>query len=341
VQAVTIVEGDLVWQEYPDPEPRAGELLVAVRTAGINAADLLQRKGFYPAPPGSPPDIPGLEFAGEVVGLGLGTSRFAVGDRVMAVTGGGGQAELALVPESNALPVPDDVAWELAGAFPEAFSTAFDALFTQAGLSAGDRVLISGAAGGVGTAAVQLVHAAGAHVVASVRSEARHAEVADLGADVVVVPDQAIDHGPFDVSLELVGAEGVATVLPVLATGARVVVIGVGAGAKLEINLLALMQRRATIGGSMLRSRTVEEKAMVARAVEEHVLPLLDDGRITVPIAEEVPMAEVDAAYAQFAAGGKFGKIVLVTGPSQPTPDAAASGRRSPRSRGRTGPGWR
>jgi putative PIG3 family NAD(P)H quinone oxidoreductase len=314
MRAVTIVDGELEWQEHPDPEPRPGELLVAVRGAGINNADLVQRKGFYPAPPGSPVDIPGLEFAGVVVGLGEGTSRFRLGDRVMAVTGGGGQAELALIAEETVLPVPEGVPWEQAGAFAEAFSTAHDALFTQGGLSAGERVLISGAAGGVGTAAVQLAHHAGAYVVASVRSPERHAEVAELGADEVVVPDQAIDHGPFDVSLELVGAQGVADVLPVLATGGRVVVIGVGAGSKLEVNLLALMQRRATIGASMLRNRTIAEKAQVARAVEEGVLPLLESGRIAVPIAEEFQMADADAAYAHFAAGGKFGKVVLVTG---------------------------
>jgi NADPH:quinone reductase-like Zn-dependent oxidoreductase len=232
----------------------------------------------------------------------------------MAVTGGGGQAELALIPESNALPVPEGLVWEQAGAFPEAFSTAHDALFTQGRLTAGERVLISGAAGGVGTAAVQLAHHAGAHVVASVRSTDRHDQVAGLGADAVVVPDQALDHGPFDVSLELVGAQGVADVLPVLATGGRVVVIGVGAGPKLEVNLFALMQRRSTIGGSMLRNRTIEEKASVARSVEEHVLPLLADGRLTVPIAEEFPLAEASAGYAHFSAGGKFGKVVLVAG---------------------------
>jgi NADPH:quinone reductase len=314
MQAVTIVDEDLVVLEHPDPEPRAGELLVAVRAAGINAADLVQRMGFYPAPPGSPPDIPGLEFAGEVVGLGPGASRFGLGDRVMGVTGGGGQAELALIHESNAVPVPDGVGWEQAGAFPEAFSTAHDALFTRAGLVAGERLLISGAAGGVGTAAVQLAHAVGAYVVASVRSGASHGAVADLGADEVVVPDQAIDRGPFDVSLELVGAQGVADVLPVLAIEGRVVVIGVGAGSSLEINVLALMQRRASVSGSMLRSRTVEEKAAVARKVEEHVLPLLAEGRLTVPVAEEFPLAEAERAYDYFAASGKVGKVVLVTG---------------------------
>ena len=312
MRAVTVVDEDLRWNEHPDPEPGEGEVLVSVRAAGINGADLMQRRGLYPAPPGWPPDIPGLEFAGEVVALGPGTGSSAVGDRVMAIAGGGAQAELITVPESALLPVPDGLPWEVAGGFPEAFSTAYDALFTQAGLRGGERVLVSGAAGGVGTAAVQLAHAAGAHVVASVRSPELRARVAGLGADLVVAPDEAADHGPYDVSLELVGAPGVAAVLPSLATGARVVVIGVGAGAKVELNLLALMGRRATVGGSMLRSRTTEEKAAVARAVEQHAVPLLADGTVVVPVAERVPMERAGDGYERFAAGGKFGKIVLV-----------------------------
>jgi NADPH:quinone reductase len=314
VRAVTIVDGDLRWREHPDPEPAPGEVLVAVRAAGLNGADLMQRRGLYPAPPGWPPDIPGLEFAGEVVGLGPGTGPTGVGDRVMALAGGGGQAELITVPESALLPVPSAVPWAEAGGFPEAFSTAHDALFTQAGLEAGERVLISGAAGGVGTAAVQLAHAVGAHVVASVRAGQLHDAVAGLGADVVVEPDAALDHGPYDVSLELVGGPGVAAVLPHLATGGRVVVIGVGAGAKVELDLLTLMAGRSTIGGSMLRSRTTEEKAVVARTVEQHALPLLVAGAVQVPVAEQRPMEQATDAYERFAAGGKFGKIVLVNG---------------------------
>lgn len=310
--AVTIADGALLWQEHPDPEPGPGEVLVSVAAAGVNSADLLQRRGFYPAPPGWPADIPGLEFAGEVAKLGPGTDRYSVGDRVMAICGGGGQAERVVVPESSLLPVPDQTPWNEAGGFPEAFSTAYDALFTQAHLSEGERLLISGAAGGVGTAAVQLAHAAGANVVASVRSATQHEQVRSLGADEVIDPDQVGDHGPYDVSLELVGGPGVATVLPLLAIGARVVVIGVGAGAKVEINLLSLMGSRSTIGGSTLRARTAHEKAAVARAVEEFALPLLARGRVRVPVAATVPMASVGGAYERFAAGGKFGKIVLV-----------------------------
>jgi NADPH:quinone reductase len=312
MHAVTIVGTSLEWLEHPDPQPGSGDVLVSVAAAGINAADLLQRQGLYPAPAGSPADIPGMEFAGEVVGLGRGAGRFSLGDRVMSITGGGAQAELAVVHQDIALHVPDEVSWDQAGGFPEAFFTAYDALFTQAHLSAGERVLISGAAGGVGSAAVQLAHHAGAHVVASVRSVLRHAAVKELGADEVIEPDQVVDGGPYDVSLELVGAPGVAAVLPVLAIGGRVVVIGVGAGSKVELNLLALMGRRSTIGGSTLRSRTRAEKAAVAHAVEKHVVVLLGLGKIVVPVAERLPMARAAEAYERFASGGKLGKIVLV-----------------------------
>lgn len=312
MRAVTLVDGDLVWREHPDPEPGEGEVLVSVAAAGINGADLVQRRGLYPAPPGWPSDIPGLEFAGEVVVCGPGTERAAVGDRVMAIAGGGAQAELIAVPESLLLPVPEGVPSDAAGGFPEAFSTAYDALFTQARLTAGERVLVSGAAGGVGTAAVQLAHAAGAEVVASVRARSLHPAVVGLGADRVIEPDEVVRHGPYDVSLELVGGPGVAAALPVLAPGARVVVIGVGAGAKVELNLLDLMGRRATIGGSTLRSRSPEEKAAVARAVEQHAVTLLAEGKVVVPIADRFPMSRAEEAYARFAAGGKFGKIVLL-----------------------------
>jgi NADPH:quinone reductase len=312
MQAVTIVDGKLEWREHDDPVPGFGELLIAVEAAGINAADLLQRRGLYPAPLGYPQDIPGMELAGVVVGVGQGTHRYAEGDRVLAVVGGGAQAELCRVPEGSVLPVPEGLSWEEAGGFPEAFYTAHDALFSQAGLLAGERVLVSGAAGGVGTAGVQLARAAGAHVVASVRNPDLHAAVAGLGAAEVVVPDDVGSSGPYDVSLELVGAPSVAATVPVLATGARVVVIGVGAGAKLELNLLSLMGARATLGGSTLRNRSAAEKAAVARSVEEQVLPLLAAGSVRVPVADTFPLSEATAGYERFAAGGKLGKIVLV-----------------------------
>jgi len=313
VHAVTIVDGRLAWRAHKDPTPGFGELLVAVEAAGVNAADLLQRHGRYPAPPGSPSDIPGIELAGVVVGVGEGTHRYAEGDRVFGIVGGGAQAELCLVPESSALPVPESLPWDEAGGFPEAFFTAHDALFAQAGLLAGERVLVSGAAGGVGTAAVQLARAAGAHVVASVRNRDLHPAVAELGAAEVVVPDDVVERGPYDVVLELVGAAGLASAMGALATGARIVVIGVaGEGARLDLNLLVLMGARATLRGSTLRSRSLAEKAALARSVEERVLPLLAEGTVRVPVTDRFALRDAEAAYERFAAGGKLGKVVLV-----------------------------
>jgi NADPH2:quinone reductase len=312
MHAVTIVDGKLEWREHDDPVPGVGELLVAVRAAGINGGDLVQVAGFYPAPPGSPADIPGLEAAGEVVAVGPGVTKFAVGDEVMAVVGGGGQAERVLVHERCALPVPGGTTWEAAGGFAEVFTTAHDALFTQAGLTIGERVCVHGAAGGVGVAGVQLAVAAGASVVAIVRNPDQRDAVAELGAT-VVEPGGFGAHGPFDVVLELVGAPNLPADLDALAIGGRIAVIGVSAGAKAEISLLALMAKRGRIHGSTLRARPLEGKAAAAQAVERHVLPLLAAGRVQVPVAAAFPMAEAAAGYERFRAGGKFGKVVLVS----------------------------
>jgi NADPH:quinone reductase-like Zn-dependent oxidoreductase len=312
VRAVIIREGQLHWEERDDPVPGDTELLVAVHAAGLNGADMVQRIGLYPAPPGWPPDIPGMELAGEVVAVGSQVRQLSAGDRVMAVVGGGAQATLAVVDESHALAVPDSLPWPEAGGFPEVFTTAFDALFTQGDLRMGERVLVSGAAGGVGTAGVQLAAATGASVVATVRDASRRHEVGALGADVVIDPGEVADHGPYDVVLELVGAASLPGVLPHLATGARVVVIGVGSGGTMEINLMGLMTSRARLGGSTLRTRSRSEKADVAAAVTAHVLPLLASGRIRVPVCATFPMAAPVEAYDFFTAGGKLGKVVLV-----------------------------
>ena len=314
MHAVTIVDGELAWREHPDPEPGVGEILVEVRAAGLSNADLLQRKGLYPAPAGVAPDIPGLEAAGEVVGLGPDASRFEIGDRAMAVLSGAGQAERVVVHERAAMPVPDDLSWEQAGAVPENVTTAHDALFTQAGLAMGDRLCVHGAAGGVGTAAVLLGHAAGATVVATVRDEAKRAGVEALAPGVRAVPQDGFEtHGPFDVVLELVGAPNLPADVDALATGGRIAIIGVGAGARAEVNLLALMAKRGRIMASTLRARPLEQKADAARRVEASVLPLLADGRLRLPIAGTYPMAEAAVAYEHFASGGKLGKIVVLT----------------------------
>jgi NADPH:quinone reductase len=312
VRAVTIQDGELVVEERDDPEPGKGELLVRVRAAGLNGADMLQRKGGYPAPPGSPPDIPGLELAGEVAALGPGASRFEESARVMAIVGGGGQAELALVHERAAMPVPEPLDWPAAGGLPEVFTTAHDALFSQAGLRAGEHLLVHGGAGGVGTAAVQLGRAAGARVTATVRREEHRSAVEELGAR-AIDPEGFEDAGPFDVVLELVGAANLAGNLKALALGGRISVIGVGGtGPKAEINLLAVMQKRARIHGSTLRARPLEEKAAAMRLVEKHVLPHFADGTLRVPVAETFPLDQAEQAYERFAAGGKLGKIVLL-----------------------------
>jgi NADPH:quinone reductase-like Zn-dependent oxidoreductase len=312
MHANVIRDNQLHWEERADPAPGDTELLIAVQAAGINSADLVQRIGLYPAPPGWPEDIPGMELAGEVVRVGRSVTLFAPGDRVMAVVGGGAQAELAYVDEMHALAVPDRMPWPEAGGFAEAFATAYDALFTRGELKMGERVLVSGAAGGVGTAGVQLAAAAGAHVTATVRNEGHHEAVRDLGADVVIAPGDEGKHGPYDVVLELVGQASLTEVLPHMAPWSRVVVIGVGSGGRMEIELMQLMMQRVRIVGTTLRSRTRQEKADVVAAVNAHVMPLLVEGRLRVPVAETFPLAKAEAAYERFAAGGKLGKVVLV-----------------------------
>jgi NADPH2:quinone reductase len=313
MRATTIRDKQIVVEEHPDPEPAAGEVLVRVHAAGLNGGDMMQLRGLYPAPPGSPQDIPGMELAGVVEALGdrpAGTERFAVGDRVMAIVGGGAQAELMTVHERLLMPVPESLDWSAAGGLPEVFTTAHDAVFVQAELRPGERLLVHGGAGGVGTAAIQLARAAGARVTATVRREELREQVAALGAE-AIAPEGFAEHGPFDVILELVGAPNLGENLQALATGGRIAVIGVAAGAKGELNLLALMGKRARIHGSTLRARTLEEKALNARRVEHEVLPLFQSGALRVPVAETFPLADAAAAYERFAAGGKLGKIVL------------------------------
>ena len=304
VRAAIISGGRLEIEERPDPVPGDGELLVRVRAAGINGADLAQRAGRYPAPPGAPPDIPGLECAGEVVALGRGVRDFVEGDRVMALLGGGGHAELATVHERHALRAPAGLSDAEAGGFMEVFATAHDALFTQAGLTVGERLLVTGAAGGVGIAGVQLGLAAGASVTALARHSTDRLEA--LGADTNVA-------GEYDVILELVGGDYVADDLGRLAVGGRIVVIGMGAGSRVTLELGLLMRTRGRISSSSLRARRLEEKALVVQRVGRHVVPLVERGSVTVPVERTFPLAEAQEAYDAFAAGGKFGKLVLVT----------------------------
>src|SRR5215210_814698 len=243
MRAATIRDGSIVVEEHPDPVPQVGELLVSVKAAGLNGADMMQLAGRYPAPPGAPQDIPGLELAGEVAEVGRGVTRFEPGDRVMAVVAGGGQAELAVVHESAAMPVPDGLEWPAAGGIPEVFTTAHDA------------------AGGVGMAAVQLGTMAGARVTATVRDEHAREQIAALGVH-AIAPEGFEAEGPFDVILELVGGPNLAGDLQALALRGRIVVIGVGAGARAELDFRVLMGKRGSIHASTLRARSLEDKAL-------------------------------------------------------------------------------
>ena len=310
MRAVVFEGGQATIGEVDDPTPGHRQLLVEVRAAGLNGADIAQAKGGYPPPPGAP-TTGGLEMAGEVVATGDSCQRFSVGDRVMAVVQGGGQAELCMVDEPLAMPVSESMDWESAGGFPEVFATAHDALFTQAGVAMGERVCIHGAAGGVGVAAVQLAAAAGAEVTATVRNPDSRSAVAEMGAH-AIDPGDFIDAGPFDVILELVGAPNWPANLKALATEGRISVIGVGAGSEISLNLAMLMVKRVRLLASTLRPRSLEQRSAVAGLMERHVLPLVDAGRVRVPIARTFPLAEAAAAYEYFAIPGKLGKVVLI-----------------------------
>ena len=299
-------------QERPDPEPGPEDVVVAVAFAGLNPADLVQRAGNYPAPPGSPPDIPGLEVSGTVVSRGDRVSAWDVGDHVFGLVGGGGLADRVLVHERCVTRVPGNLEDEGAASVPEAYITAHDAAVTQARLRPGETLLVHGAAGGVGTAAVQLGVAAGARVVATVRSQEAAGAVAALGAE--VVQDEDFPEGmprSADVILELVGGVHFPANLAALASRGRIVVVSVAAGNEIELPLLALMQKRATIVGTVLRSRPLEEKAAAVRAFEREVVPGLESGRLR-PIVDSIyPAADAPAAFDRLAGSGKLGKVLL------------------------------
>jgi NADPH:quinone reductase-like Zn-dependent oxidoreductase len=315
VRALVIKDKSLDVVERETPEPGPYDVLVAVHAAGINAADLVQRQGFYPAPPGWPVDIPGMELAGVVTEVGDRVVEPLLGRRVCAVVGGGAQASHCVLPSEHLLFLPDHVEFERAGGFPEAFTTAYDALVTQGELSMDKRVLISGAAGGVGVAGVQIAHALGAEVVAVTRTTEHHEKLKALGADVTITLEEVSSLKDIDVVLELLGAAHLAVAQRTLSPFARVVIIGVGAtGSRAEIDLLNVMRLRATITGSTLRSRSREEKGEVARLIGDTLIPRWSKGEIGVPLAGVFSLFDASAAYDFFAQPGKFGKVVLRVG---------------------------
>jgi len=312
VRCVVIHEGNLEVQERETPNPGPYDVIVAVRGAGINAADLMQRDGHYPAPEGWPVDVPGMELAGVVSAVGERVHEPLLGRRVCAIVGGGAQATHCLVPSEHLLFVPDHVSWDQAGGFPEAFTTAHDALVTQGHLSTGERVLISGSTGGVGIAAVQIAHALGAHVIAVTRTSQHHEALREFGANETVTLDQVGELGRVDVVLELVGAAHLSVAQGLLNPYARVVVIGVsGGGSRVEVDLRQFMGSRATLTGSTLRSRSRHEKGEVADRVSQTLIPRWRTGEVRVPVAQSFALEEVAEAYEYFAQPGKFGKVVL------------------------------
>lgn len=310
MQAVVIRDKEVRLEEVPDPVCGSEELLVEVKSAGLNAADLLQKNGYYPAPDGVPQEIPGLEFSGIVKKAGDQTSGFKVGDSVMGIVGGAAQAELCKIHYTNALPLPHSLDMTSGGGFSEAYFTAYDALVRQAQLRLSEHLLINGAAGGVGLSAIALARALQARVTASARHQEHHDALRELGAD-PVVPDQVAENGPYDVILELVGAPNLQPNLSVLAMEGRISVIGIGAGAKSEIDLRLLMSKRARIFGSTLRARSTTAKAVLAREVGAQVVPLVDAGKAPVMIEAVFSATEVRKAYETFATPGKLGKILL------------------------------
>jgi NADPH2:quinone reductase len=311
----------LAMEERPVPEPGPGEIRVRVQASALNRADLLQRRGSYPAPPGAPADVPGLEYAGEVDAMGVGAGLWAVGNRVMGIVGGGGHAEYVVVHEREAIRIPQTHSVEEAAAIPEAFLTAYDALFRQLDLKVGERVLIHAVGSGVGTAALQLARAAGAITLGTSRTpeKLKRAEE-ELGLEVGIdtgredlaeAVNQATYGSGVHAVLDLVGGTLLEASLRVLALKGRAIVVGTTAGSKAEIDLGLLLRRRIHLFGTVLRSRPLEEKIALAREFSSSVLPLLSSGRIRPVVDSSFSFADIRKAHERMESNATFGKIVL------------------------------
>jgi NADPH2:quinone reductase len=328
MRAVTIVsfggvEGLEVREVADAPRAVADRVRVHVRAAGLNRADILQRLGRYPAPPGYPQDIPGLEFAGQVSEVGDEVRAWKVGQRVFGITGGGAQAEFVTVPESTLAEIPSNLDWAEAAAVPEVFMTAHDALFTQCGLQIGERVLIHAAGSGVGTAAIQLVRAAGAIAYGTSRTADKLEKAKEFGLteSIAVAGDPMAfadavkrwtNETGVNVILDLVGAAYLKANLEALATKGRLIFVGTTSGAKAEIDFSIAMGKRLRIMGTSLRTRSIEEKTTATRLFAEHVVPLLANGTIRPVIDKVFKMEEVRAAHQRLESNASFGKVVLM-----------------------------
>lgn len=304
--------------EVARPEPQGDQVLVRVYAAGLNRADLAQRAGFYPAPPGVPADIPGMEFAGVVEGIGPLVRNWQVGQRVMGLVGGGAQAEYLVVHEGLVVAIPERFDFVQAAGIPEVFMTAHDALFTQAGLVLGERVLIHAAGSGVGTAAIQLAHTAGATVFGTSRTPEKLERARPLGLDVALSAadfaaevEQQTQGAGVQVVLDMVGAAYMAENFKALAPWGRLVCIATMGGAEASVHLGVLMSKRIQLRGSTLRSRTLEEKLTATRRFAQQVLPLLARGDVQPVIERSYPLGQIRAAHEAMAANTTFGKLIL------------------------------
>ena len=313
----------LVPAERPRPAPGPGEVLVNVAAAGVNRPDVMQRRGSYPPPPGAS-DIPGLEIAGTVEEAGAGVTEWRVGDRVCALVAGGGYAEYCTAPVPQCLPVPAGMDFAAAAAIPETFFTVWANVFERGRLRPGESLLVHGGSSGIGTTAIQLGRAFGARVFATAGSAEKCAACERLGAeravnyretDFVAAITEAIGGRGVDVILDMVGGDYVPRNLDLLATEGRLVQIAFVAGAKAQIDLRQIMQRRLSVTGSTLRPRSVAEKGAIARALHEHVWPLLESGTVKPVIHQTFPLREAAEAHRVLEAGAHIGKLVLVVHP--------------------------
>ncbi|MFF4347238.1 NAD(P)H-quinone oxidoreductase [Streptomyces sp. NPDC001530] len=322
--AITIPEPGgpeaLVWDEVPDPVPAEGEVLVEVVASAVNRADLLQRQGLYNPPPGASP-YPGLECSGRIVEIGPGVSGWAVGDEVCALLAGGGYAQKVAVPAGQLLPVPTGLDVRQAAALPEVTCTVWSNVFMVAHLRPGETLLVHGGSSGIGTMAIQLAKAVGAKVAVTAGTKEKLDFCAELGADILInyreqdfVEEikQATDGGGADVILDNMGAKYLDPNVRALAVNGRLAIIGMQGGIKGELNIAALLNKRAAISATSLRARPLGEKAAIVAAVREHVWPLIDSGHVRPIIDRELPMSDAGAAHRVLEESGHIGKVLLV-----------------------------
>ncbi|ANW19191.1 NAD(P)H-quinone oxidoreductase [Streptomyces clavuligerus] len=324
MHAITIPEPGgpeaLLWAEVPDPVPGEGEVLVEVAASAVNRADLLQRQGFYDPPPGASP-YPGLECSGRIVDLGPGVSGWAVGDEVCALLAGGGYAQRVAVPTGQLLPVPTGLDLVTAAALPEVTATVWSNVFMIAHLRPGETVLIHGGASGIGTMAIQLAKAVGARVAVTAGGPEKLARCAELGADILIDYREqdfvaelraATDGAGADVVLDIIGAKYLERNIRALALNGRLAVIGLQGGVKGEVNLGALLAKRAAITATSLRSRPLGEKAAIVAAVREHVWPLIENGRVRPVVDRSLPLRQAAEAHRVLESGAQVGKVLLI-----------------------------